>query len=271
MKLKCLNCDFLSHDDIKKLNDYNIQTTEQFVSYADLEILSKRTNVQLKTLKLAKKFIMGQYSPFPEFGNTLFEKSLRKNFVIKTMCSQIDNLISGGVYSSEITEITGLTSTGKTQLCFNLIASMLDEYQDFNCLYIDSNRNFCVKRLIQLISFRLEDKIKNIGVSKKLSDLATQVKVVDCQNIFHLLDILFRIKKVNLNSDLSRKNYNCGEDLSPNFLIIDNFTSLFNQFKITNGFDINYYLNCATNQLKYLASNMNMAILVITHNDYNVK
>ena len=139
---------------------------------------------------------------------------------------------------------------------------MHDKNQDFNCLYIDSNRNFCVKRLTQLIYIRLEHKV---NASKTLSDLTKQVKVVDCQNNFHLLDILFQIKKVNLNADLNQDN------LCPNLLIIDNMTSLFSHFHIRNGsLDINYHLNCVSNQLKYLASNMNMAIVIITHNDWDV-
>ena len=273
MKFNFLNCNFLSQDDIKKLYYNNIQTVEQFLAHADLEIMSKQTNVQLKTLKQAKKFIMGQYSPFPEFGNVLIEKCLKKIFVIKTGCSQIDAMISGGIYSSEITEITGPTSTGKTQICFNLIANMLDQYENFNCLYIDSNRDFCFKRLIQLIEFRLDKKLKkNDSIkSKNILDLAKQVKVVDCHNIFHLLVILFQIKKVNLNSDLNKKSANSEDELSPNFLIIDNLSSLFNQFKVASS-DINFFLNHATNQLNYLANNMNMAIVVITQsNDYKAQ
>ncbi len=276
MKLKSLNCNFLSQADIIKLNIVNIQTTEQLVAHSDLETLSRTSAVQLKTLKLAKKFIIGQFSPFPEFGNVLFDKCLRKNFIIKTSCPQIDDMLSSGFYSSEISELTGATSTGKTQLCLGLIANMLDKHESFKCLYIDSNRNFCAKRLVQLIKIRLDKKLNNANTNEKLVDLTKQVKVIDCQNIFHFIDILFRVKKANLNSDLNKENassYNDScDDLCPNLLIVDNLTSLFNQFKASNHFDINFYLNYATTQLKYLANNMNMAIVVVTNNnDYNVK
>ena len=161
MKLKGLNCSFLSQADILGLNLVNIQTSEQFVAFSDLENLSRLSGVQLKTLKLVKKFIIGQFSPFPEFGNVLLENFLKKNFIIKTGCNKIDEIISSGIHSSEITEISGASSTGKTQFCFNLIASMLDKYVNFTCLYVDSNRNFCVKLLARLIKHRLSKKLNN--------------------------------------------------------------------------------------------------------------
>jgi RAD51-like protein 3 len=259
MKLKNLNCTFLSDNDILKLNLINIHTSEQLVTFSDLSTLSRQTSIQLKNLKLIKKFIIGQYSPFPQFGNALFDKYIKKNFITKTGCSQMDLLISSGIYSSEITEITGATSTGKTQLCFNLIANSNTKVK---CLYVDSSRNFCVKRLVRL----LKAKHKNNPVV--VEDIAKQIKVVECVDIFHLMDILFSIKKVDINLISNNEKNSETIEFSPNLLIIDNLTSLFCQFKISNS--INFYLNSVSNCLKYLATQMNMAIVVVTNsNDAN--
>ena len=66
--------------------------------------------------------------------------------------------------------------------------------------------------------------------------------------------------KENLNNDQS----------CPNLLIIDSLTALFSPFKASNNFDLNYYVNYVSTHLKYLACNMNMAIVVITNNnEYN--
>jgi hypothetical protein len=64
MRLKSLNCDFLSESDIIKLNTHGITTSEQLITYADLDALSRLVAIPVKNLKLVKKFIIGQ-SPFP--------------------------------------------------------------------------------------------------------------------------------------------------------------------------------------------------------------
>jgi len=107
MKIKSLNCAFLSETDITNLNKMNIHTSEQIVSYADLENLSRKSQVSLKSLKMLKKSIIGQYAPFPQLASDLFAKYIRNLLVIKFGCKNIDDLMSKGVYSSEITEITG--------------------------------------------------------------------------------------------------------------------------------------------------------------------
>ena len=268
MKLRSLNCSILPETDIRKLHSLNINTLEQLVSFSDLETLSRISGIELKTLKLAKKLIIGHYAPFPEFGNILFDRYLKKNFIIKTECPEIDEMISSGVYSSEITEISGASSTGKTQFCFNLIANMLDKYESFTCLYIDSNRSFCTKRLVQLLKCKLAKKLSNdmTIVTNKLDLLTKQIKVIDCQNVFNLLDILFTIKKVEANSSLEKESA-ISDELCPNLLIIDNLTSLFSQFKASNSIDLNYHLNYLLSRLKFLSCTLNMAIVLTTNNN----
>ncbi len=107
MKIKSLNCAFLSDADIMNLNRMNIHTSEQIISYADLDGLSRKSQVSLKSLKMLKKSIIGQYAPFPQLASDLLAKYVRNLFIVKFGCKKIDDLISKGVYSSEITEIAG--------------------------------------------------------------------------------------------------------------------------------------------------------------------
>ena len=111
MKIKSLNCAFLSDSDISNLNRVNIHTSEQIVAYADLDALSRLTQVPIRNLKMLKKFIIGQYAPFPEPANEILSKYVRNLNIINFGCPRIDKLISKGVYSSEITDISG--SSGK--------------------------------------------------------------------------------------------------------------------------------------------------------------
>lgn len=107
MKIKSLNCPALLEADISNLNRVNIHTTEQIVTYADLDKLSRLTKVPITKLKILKKFINGHYSPYPQHANEILSKYVRNLSIIKFGCERLDTLVSKGVYSGELTEITG--------------------------------------------------------------------------------------------------------------------------------------------------------------------
>lgn len=256
MKLKSLPCSsLLSDSDIVKLNNVNVQTVEQLATYADLSALSRLTQIPEATLRQTRKYILGQYAPFPLQGEQLFADYYKHKLVIPFGCKQLDDLVSGGVYNSEITEITGASASGKTQLCINLVANMYKSTTSLNhvalrCLYVDSSGNFCVRRLVELLG----------NHQSHLDKILKSIQVMECSNLFHLLDILFNIKK----------NAVAGSDAiqSPNLLIIDSLTSLLYLFRSSRESEI--YLNYLLNHIRYLANNMNMAILVVTNrNSYD--
>lgn len=272
MKLKSLNCNFLSENDIKKLNLANIQTSEQLLAYGDLDSLSNLTKIPVKHLKLIKKFIIGQYSPFPEQANQLFDKQSRRLFIIETGSKNMDHLISNGIYSNEITLLNGESSSGKTQFCLNLVANAFFKNSTFNCLYVDSSKNFCAQKVHHLIFNKLETNygsndsqylIKKSEAEKYLKS----IKVLDCSNVFHLLDILFKITKSSTTPVSSETTKS--ECLTTNLLIIDDISTLFNQFKCHFNLDSFYYMSYVANYLKYLAANMNMSIIIVSNDCEN--
>ena len=137
MNLKSLNCQYLKESEIILLNQVNIQTTEQLVAHADLEALSKKCSVDLNKLKQTKKFILGNYCPLPQPAYEILGKYMKRVFSIPFHCQSLDDLMPKGVSSHEITEVCGLTSSGKTQLCLSLVANMAKSYPTYKCLYID--------------------------------------------------------------------------------------------------------------------------------------
>lgn len=263
MKLKGVNCSYLTKPDIIKLNLANIQTTEQLITHSDFDSLSRQTGIPLKQLKIIKKQIIGQYSPFPEPASILLDKYIKNLFVIETGCTKIDNLISNGFYSQEISEITGLSATGKSQLCFQLISNMVVKHPNYTCLYIDSNRNFCHHRLTQLIEQKISKKNSN---QYNLLDTFKLIKKIDCSNVFNLIEILFKLSKSS--SKIPNETIDC-----PNLLIIDCLTPLFTIFKQNSYIEINYYLNYVSAQLKNLCNNNKMMVIVVSNfsNSLNVR
>jgi len=277
MKLKALNCSFISDSDILKLNLSNINNSEQLVAHGDLQALSRSTTIPLKTLKLIKKYIIGQYSPFPEPASTLFDKYLKGFFVIETGCKQLDSIISNGIYSSEIIEISGASSSGKTEFCHNLIANLMSSSLNpskYKCLFIDSNRNFCPTRIFNLIKFKLNHKHpNNLQLTQAhIESILKQIQVIYCRNVFHLLEILFKISKSkssSSNDTSSTQNFKTStQSLYADLLIIDNLSTLFSTFSKANNYsEINYHLSYLASHLKYLSANMNIAIVTTTNND----
>jgi RecA/RadA recombinase len=271
MRLKSLNCDFLTDSDISKLNRSNIQTCEQLITYNDIEALSRLTTIPVKNLKLIKKFIIGMNAPFPRVASETLNKYLKNVFIIETGNKQLDEYLLKGIYSSEITEIIGLSSTGKSQMCLNLIVNMFNKYPKFKCLYIDSNNNFCIQRLVQLINYKIDNTDKN-----KLKQYLEAIQIINCKNIFHLLNILFQVAKPSHTNNLTSQTSSCHLNetnevtYSPNLIIIDNFTSLFNIFKSNNQFESQFYTSYISSIMKNLCNNMNIILVFTTNIDNEI-
>jgi hypothetical protein len=113
-----------------------------------------------------------------------------------------------------------------------------------------------------------DESVKNNQLKKNLE----AVKLIKCQNVFHLLSILFKITKPS-SSLLNRPSLNDtqnNENLSPNLILIDNLSSLFGIFKSNNQLDTQYYLNYLSNQIKYLATSLNIVIIFTSNIDIEV-
>ena len=124
---------------------------------------------------------------------------------------------------------------------------MFTTYPAHNCLYIDSNKNFCIRRMKSLI--KSEDSLKSI-------------RIIDCQNIFHLMDILCSIKKPS-----SLHSENSDDAKCPNLLIIDNLSVLLNIFRTnnTNNLEISFHINTVVDCLNFLTRSINMTVVITTN------
>jgi len=94
----------------------------------------------------------------------------RKNLLyISTGCSNLDNLLEGGVESRAITEFIGEFGAGKTQICHQLaiMVQLPPENGGLNAraLYIDSEGTFRPERVVQIATYRgvdPEEALENI-------------------------------------------------------------------------------------------------------------
>lgn len=84
-------------------------------------------------------------------------------FVTSTGSAAFDDLLGGGIYSGEITEISGHYSTGKSQMAMTLAVEAVIEgrKEDKDAMslgqawYLDSSSNFSSERIAEIVRYRL--------------------------------------------------------------------------------------------------------------------
>ncbi|CAG2220748.1 FBXL4 [Mytilus edulis] len=69
--------------------------------------------------------LLAQYSTFPVTGEALYNTVLTSTSILPTACQGFDQILDGGLYTGEVTEIAGEISSGKTQICLSMTASVI--------------------------------------------------------------------------------------------------------------------------------------------------
>ena len=93
----------------------------------------------------------------------------------------MDELLEGGLYSGQLYELCGLSSSGKTQLCLTIAANAIIQ-SDIIIWYFDLKRDFSNLRYEKILKVRnLKQKVIIWNVSKDIDSLVNQVnsQIVD--------------------------------------------------------------------------------------------
>ena len=159
------------------------------------------------------------------------------------------------------------------KFCFHVIASMLKNDPQpkqttghpKKCLFIDSGKNFCCKRLGHILEMN-QNKSDDPSSPQNLKQPLENIQVVRCRNVFQLLDILFAME----NGKSSHSSYSeTSSDLKftcPHLLIIDSLSSILEHFKLLSLVEAQYHQSLVLSRLKYLAAYLHMAVIVTTTN-----
>jgi len=135
--------------DIKKLQDAGYSTVESVAYATRKDLLAIKDINEVKADKLqqeASKMITG-------FKSATEIHLTRANIVyITTGSKELDKLLGGGIETGSITEIFGVVSSGKSQLCHTLAVNCQLPISmggaEGKCLYIDTENTFRQERLI---------------------------------------------------------------------------------------------------------------------------
>ncbi len=127
---------------------------------------------------------------------------------ITTSSTEFDTILGGGIWTQELTELAGSFGSGKTQLCFQLCLNVqlpVDEGGlEGNAFFIDTERTFSPRRVVEIASYREFDVEKALG----------NIYIGSALNTHHLFSIVDELEEIIPDKNIK-------------LLIVDSFASHF--------------------------------------------
>uniref|UniRef100_A0ACD5UNC2 Uncharacterized protein n=1 Tax=Avena sativa TaxID=4498 RepID=A0ACD5UNC2_AVESA len=167
---------------------------------------------------------MNEGQPPVENGGVLWSDGMdllkdvaeRKHF-FPTGLEGIDTLLGGGLRKGQLTELTGQSSSGKTQACLSFASHVAARHMGV-VLYLDTSNSFSpsrIARILDEIPISLIKEPKDVRLKRVMSSIICE-SVFDIFALFEVLDQL----EVSLNDKVN----NGGKKIC--LLIIDSISSL---------------------------------------------
>ncbi|KAG9492712.1 hypothetical protein GDO78_000942 [Eleutherodactylus coqui] len=174
-------CPGLTADLITVLKKNHVRTVVDLVA-SDLEQLARKCSLSYKTLVAVRRVLLAQYSAFPSNGADLYEELKASTAILPTGNKKLDTLLDSGLYTGEVTEISGAPGSGKTQLCQSIAANVAATLHQRVC-YIDTTGGLSGTRLLQLIQCKTQQEDEQAATLER-------IQVIHVFDAYKLLDVL---------------------------------------------------------------------------------
>lgn len=149
---------------------------------------------------------------------TVIERQLSLLNFLPTGCDGIDDLLGGGLRQGQVTEITGPSASGKTQLCLSAAASAAA--LGHRVVYVDTTGGFSATRIKQFHRGFFADDAAREEVVAHLKQTLNLIAVHRCHDVFSLLNLLSQLGEEASEDD------NNPEHATMGLLVIDSLSSL---------------------------------------------
>jgi len=173
---------------LDKLESKGFSTIES-ISWLNPEELAEKIDIDLEIAKTIIAEAISNIDQKPVSAADLLLKE-EKRLKISTGSTELDNLLGGGIFTGEITEVSGEFATGKTQLCFQLCINVqLPPEQgglEGGVYYIDTEGTFSSTRIVQMAQG------KGLDPKKLLSNIA----VTRTYNSDHLTFLIMNVEQI---------------------------------------------------------------------------
>ncbi|XP_054902514.1 DNA repair protein RAD51 homolog 4 [Poeciliopsis prolifica] len=242
-------CPGLDEDLLRSLRAADVRTVEDLVS-SDMEDLAQKCSVSYKALFAIRRVLLAQHTAFPVSGADLYEELLSSTAILSTGNPSLDKLLDSGLYTGEITELTGGPASGKTQVCFG-VAVHIAYHLKQSVIYIDTTGGLTASRLLQMLQTETNNTDEQMEALQRIHTF----RVFD---VYALLDCLYGLGGGGLHKA-------CVGGGSVKALIVDSVSAVIAPLlggKQNEGMSLMTQVAAA---LKTMAKDFSVAVLVTNH------
>lgn len=237
-------CPFLTESVHGRLREAGIKTTLDLIT-ADAEALSQKAEIPYKEMLALRRVLLAQTASFPVSGKDLYETAMASISILTTGCYSVDDLLDGGLYTGEITEIAGEVAAGKTQFCMTCASAVICRAKQ-NVYYIDTNGSLMAERVLQIAEHS----------GQEIEESTFQR--MRCQQTFDIFALLSELEK--LRCQILQQTDGFYSDMK--LLVVDNIASVINPVLGGQQMDGHGLMVTLSRKLKQLAVDCSIAVLI---------
>jgi len=122
-------------------------------------------------------------------GSDFYEEMMSRFSILSTGCDNLDELLDGGLYTGELTEIVGSAGVGKSQICMGIAMFTAMETKK-NVLYIDTGGS--------LSATRIKDMLQEWNASlddQEVYTILSRISVIHAFDVFSVLEALESVRQ----------------------------------------------------------------------------
>uniref|UniRef100_A0A8C4HA66 DNA repair protein RAD51 homolog 4 n=1 Tax=Dicentrarchus labrax TaxID=13489 RepID=A0A8C4HA66_DICLA len=182
-------CPGLDEDLVRGLRAVDIKTVEDLVS-SDIEELAQKCSVSYKALFAIRRVLLAQHTAFPVSGADLYEELLSSTAILSTGNPSLDKVLDSGLYTGEITELSGGPGSGKSQVCFG-VAVHIAYHLKQSVIFIDTTGGLTARRLLQMLQAETNN-------TEEQMEALQRIHIFRLFDVFSLLDCLYGLRSGRL-------------------------------------------------------------------------
>ncbi|XP_030009514.1 DNA repair protein RAD51 homolog 4 [Sphaeramia orbicularis] len=242
-------CPGLDEDLVRGLRAADIKTVEDLVS-SDIEEVAQKCSVSYKALFAIRRVLLAQHTAFPVSGADLYEELLSSTAILSTGNPSLDKLLDSGLYTGEITELSGGPGSGKSQVCFGVAVHISYQLKQ-SVIYIDTTGGLSASRLLQMLQTETSNTEEQMAALQR-------IHIYRLFDVFSLLDCLYGLR----SSGLQQASVGGG---SVKAVIVDSVSAVISPLlggKQNEGMSLMIQV---AGVLKTMAKDFNVAALVTNH------
>ncbi|MED6185320.1 hypothetical protein PIB30_055930 [Stylosanthes scabra] len=189
-------------------------------------------------------------------GLQLLQDAECNKLLLPTGFQGIDALLGGGLRAGQLTELVGLSSSGKTQACLTSASTVAK--QGGSVIYFDTGNSFSPQRIADLVGQTSDYVVDNQAELGPLQRVMERIMCYSVFDIYQMFDMLQQLK-INLKSKIVESDHHV------QLLIIDSISSLITPILGGRGPQGHALMISAGYLLKKLADDHNIAVMVTNH------